>query len=174
MARKTTEIAEREEAIARLRDLCPPGTKVYTILRHVSSSGMTRVIDAFVFYTDERDGEARPFWLSGLISTACDIKRDPKRDGLRVGGCGMDMGFWVVYTLGRYLYPDGFAPSEIGVRPTDGKRVNVNTGRGHSGPMTRNEMAAYVARGWQFEGGRNGDTSGWDNDGGYALKQEWL
>jgi hypothetical protein len=27
--------------------------------------------------------------------------------GLVVGGCGMDMGFHTVYTLGRYLWPKG-------------------------------------------------------------------
>jgi len=31
-----------------------------------------------------------------------------------------------------------------------------------------------VAKGWEFIGGRNGDTSGWDDDGGYALKSEWI
>lgn len=105
----------------------------------------------------------------------------PERDGaIVVGGCGMDMGFHLVYTLGRYLYPDGFAPSSMAIRPTDGQHVNVDIGRGakHSKEvpfsLDRAAVEKLVAQGWKFEGGRNRDTSGWDNDGGYALKHEWV
>ena len=40
------QMAERDEAIANLREILKPGDTVYTILRHVSKSGMSRVIDA--------------------------------------------------------------------------------------------------------------------------------
>jgi hypothetical protein len=30
------------------------------------------------------------------------------RNGIRVGGCGMDMGFHLVYTLSRALFDDGY------------------------------------------------------------------
>lgn len=33
--------------------------------------------------------------------------------------------------------------------------------------------ARAVAKGYTFRG-RNGDASGWDPDGGYALRKEWL
>lgn len=37
-------------------------------------------------------------------------------------------------------------------------------------------LSRYLFKdGFKVEGrGRNGDTSGWDNDGGYALKHEWI
>lgn len=34
-------------------------------------------------------------------------KFDQKRDGFRVSGCGMDMGFHLVYCLGQTLFHDG-------------------------------------------------------------------
>jgi hypothetical protein len=45
------------------------------------------------------------------------FKRDGKREGLRVSGCGMDMGFDIVYNLGRFLFPKG-----------DGKTVTGRNG----------------------------------------------
>jgi hypothetical protein len=33
--------------------------------------------------------------------------------------------------------------------------------------------AKAVEKGFKFYG-RNGDASGWDADGGYALRQEWM
>ncbi len=40
--------AEKTETVKRLRALLRPGTTVYTILRHVSSSGMSRRISVVV------------------------------------------------------------------------------------------------------------------------------
>jgi hypothetical protein len=121
--------ADKAEAVAELRKLLKPGDTVYAVLRHVSASGMSRRID---FYTI---ADNRHVFLSGYIRRALGYKFAPKGDGLVVSGCGMDMGFAVVYELSRTLFPDGF----------------------------------------KVEGrGRNGDTSGWDKDGGYAIKSSWL
>lgn len=164
--------SEREQAIAVLRGTLKPGDTVHTILRHCSRSGMQRVIDLVVI-----DGkEFRSIAYHAAI--AMDDKMDRDRWGIKVSGCGMDMGFSLVYSLGRTLYPEGFAPSVDGkvrgLRPTDGATANVNIGRGrNAGPMTKQEIDALAAKGWKFSG-RNGDASGWDNDGGYALKQRWL
>lgn len=73
----------------------------------------------------------------------------------------MDMGFAVVYDLGRVMFPDGFGVA--------GKYPNGSDGR----PTTKEMAAKAVEIGATFRG-RNGDPSGWDNDGGYALKQRWL
>jgi hypothetical protein len=70
---------------------------IYCVLRSVSKSGMSRVID---FYTIEND---KPQYLSGLISMALSY-RMAKNGGLVVGGCGMDMGFHVVYTVASVIY----------------------------------------------------------------------
>lgn len=86
-----------------LRELLPKGTTVFTILRHVSPSGMGRWISPVAII----DGE--PFYLSHLVSQVTPYKRRGKHDDLYVGGAGMDMGFHLVYTLSRILHGDGYA-----------------------------------------------------------------
>lgn len=76
-------------------------TVVRTILRHVSTSGMSRDISLFV--VDAEDGS---LWnITHLTNIALEDK--PKeRNGqnvVRVGGCGMDMGFHLVDCLGYAL-----------------------------------------------------------------------
>ncbi len=97
-----------DEAIARLREILKPGDTVYTVVRHVSSSGMSRVIDLYHFSI--HDGKIQKSWLSGYASTALGWNLDQKRGALRVSGCGMDMGFHVVSTLSRVLFPDAERP----------------------------------------------------------------
>ena len=131
MANTTQKMTDEDYAKEQLHKILKPGDRVYCILRHVSRSGMMRHIS---FYT-LKGGDMR--FLDGYISQVLDYKRVPrdKGEGLKVHGCGMDMGFAVVYNLGRALFSNGFKVK----------------GRG-----------------------RNGDTSGWDKDGGYGLKSEWL
>jgi hypothetical protein len=92
---------EKQQAIDSLKNifnLMPPEKRViYCVLRSVSKSGMSRVID---FYTIEND---KPQYLSGLIRMALGY-RMAKNGGLVVGGCGMDMGFHVVYTVASVIY----------------------------------------------------------------------
>lgn len=101
------QIKERDkaEAIAHLRAIVSPGDTLYTILRNVSSSGMSRQIDVYAF---KADGERMAkYWLSGYIATACGYSRTSE-GALRVGGCGMDMGFAITYALGYAMFPNGF------------------------------------------------------------------
>lgn len=120
------------EAIARLRVWLKPGATVHTILRHVSRSGMQRTISVRLF---RKDGQVLDLDYNTSITLGMSLDRD--RSGIKIGGCGMDMGFEIVYRLGRAVFPNGFK----------------------------------LAKG-QY--GRNGDKSGFDNDGGYAFKQVWL
>jgi hypothetical protein len=146
---------ERQQAIERLRELLKPGDTVYTTLKHVSRSGMMRSIDLHLI----RDNEPR--WIASLVATACDYSWDEKRECLKVSGCGMDMGFAVVYELSRTLFPDGFGvEGELSL----GRKIR---------PTSKENAEEAVKRGAKFWG-RNGDTSGWDNSGGYALEQRWL
>jgi len=135
MSRKITE--RMQEARETLRNLCPPGTTVYTVLRHVARSGMSRRIDLYVI----QDGEPR--WLSGLYKNADGI-RHGKFDAITVQGCGMDMGFHLVYNLSRMLYGNTF--------PCIGEECPSND---HSnGDRDRTPHA--------------------HSDGGYALRQRWM
>lgn len=95
--------AEQQEARETLRSLLDGKEKktVYTILRYVSSSGMSRDISLL---TVDNDGSLRDItWL------ACHAMGEKPKDKhgrwvVRVGGCGMDMGFHVVYNLSYALY----------------------------------------------------------------------
>ena len=158
--------SEREEALATLRELCPPGTTVYTKLNHVSRSGMSRSITPLIL----KDGAL--YYLTWRAGAILGLLRD-RYEGLPIGGCGMDMGFSLVYNLSHYLFPDGFGlegEKEVKVTKASGtieRRVI------HKRPRTKAEAARMVAAGWKFHG-RNGDTSGWDSSGGYALEQRWV
>lgn len=151
MATKT----QQTEAIETLRGIISAGDRVYTVLRHRSSSGMTRWLDLYVMKNNE------PRCITWLASKALEWTYDPKRDAVKVSGCGMDMGFHAVYCLGRRLFPEGF-----GIEGEDalGRKVR---------PLTPAKAAKAVEKGFRFYG-RNGDSTGWDRDGGYALRQEWM
>lgn len=105
----------RQESLDRLRELLPPGTTVHCVLRHVSRSGMCRWIDLFTFEPRANGQKCAQNYLSGYawnVGTGEGQHPGDQRDGrggLRVSGCGMDMGFALVYDLSRRLYPDGFA-----------------------------------------------------------------
>ncbi len=97
--------AEQDEALQKLRDILKPGDTLYTILRHVSQSGMSRVISV----VKVQDGEI--IWLDGLIARAGLYSRTPansRHDGLKVSGAGMDMGFAVVYDVSSRVLQDGY------------------------------------------------------------------
>ncbi len=150
--------AEQQEAIAKLRKLLKPGDTVYTVLRHVSKSGMRRRIDLYLL----KDGE--PFFLTGYAAKAMDYRWDDRGGGIITDGCGMDMGFSLVYNLGRYLYPEGFAVTDDCDHCQD-KPGYDGLGRQCKKCKGTGQMPAR---------GRNGDMSGHDTDGGYALNHRWL
>lgn len=110
---------EAAEALQTISEIIKPGDTIYTVLRSVSRSGMSRTIDLYIMATD-RDGKAYPRRISYLVAKACGFTYDNSRDALKVGGCGMDMGYHVVYTLARTLYRDGFTIE-------DGKRYGRNS-----------------------------------------------
>jgi hypothetical protein len=85
-----------EHAKKSLLGLLNKGDTVYTVLRHVSASGMSRRIDLYTFQDN------KPVYLSGYF--AMMQGEEPPRDGYKVGGCGMDMGFHLVYSLSSMLY----------------------------------------------------------------------
>lgn len=88
---------EIERARADLRELLKDEKELFTISRHVSKSGMTHNIS--VIKKDCQD-------ISWMVARATD---NPMKDGaVRVGGCGMDMGFALVYDLSAVLFEDGY------------------------------------------------------------------
>jgi len=76
------------------------GDTVYTVLRSVSSSGMSRTISLKV----ANDGKILDLtYYAGIVLDWPIVEVNGSR-ALRVGGCGMDMGFHTVYTLSRVLF----------------------------------------------------------------------
>ena len=134
-ATRNSEVSEaRERLLTRLK----PGDTVYTVLRHVSESGMSRSISPIII----QDGE--PEDIGYLVSTVLGYKYNTKHGGLKMGGCGMDMGYSLVYNLSRELFQDNFTC--IGERcPSN---VHVNGDRDY--------------------------TPHAHSDGGYALRQRWI
>ena len=164
--RTNAQTTERQEAIDQLREWLKPGDTVYTVLRHVSRSGMQREIGVVLLKSIGHsqfpaDSTVRDLHPNYMVSRVLGIRLGKQGDALIVGGCGMDMGFHLVYELSRVLFPDGFG--------VEGKYPNGSTGR----PVTPAMAAGAVKHGATFHG-RNGDPSGWDHDGGYALQQRWL
>lgn len=96
-------LSEKEYARERLKELIRPGDTVFTILRHVSRSGMSRVIDVVVF----KDNHV--FNIGSLVAKFLGYAYDAKREGVKVDGAGMDMGFWLIYNLSLALFDNGLA-----------------------------------------------------------------
>lgn len=89
-----------------LRKMLRPGTEVYARMTHCSTSGMSRHF-AILVIAKAYDGRKIIRNISGMVSTVLGLKWNGD-DTVTIGGAGMDMGFAIVYALGRELYPDGF------------------------------------------------------------------
>jgi len=85
-----------QHAKKSLLNILKAGDTVYTVLRHVSASGMSRRIDLYTIQDN------KPVYLSGYYAMLQG--EEPPQNGYKVGGCGMDMGFHLVYTLSSLLF----------------------------------------------------------------------
>jgi hypothetical protein len=88
---------EQEDAITQLRGFMTAGSKMYTLVRNVARSGMSRTISCYhVDGGDVRD-------MTWLVGRALGYTR-AKDGGLKVPGCGMDMGFHLANSLSYALH----------------------------------------------------------------------
>lgn len=169
MTKKQEKAADRAEAIAQLREVYPPGSTVSTLLRHVSRSGMSRTI---VVIRHEED-------ISWQVARAIDMPFDRNRGGIKVSGCGMDMGFHVAYVLSRTLYAGGFGC--IG-KPNDAARRwsgacpsndHSNGDRDYTPHVVcisaNNDCAEHLH--WKEDCPARDH---WHKDGGHALLHRWI
>jgi hypothetical protein len=159
---------ERSEALARLHGWLKPGNTVHTIVRHVSRSGMSRDI-SIVLMTPEG-----PIHPNHAVARALGMRLVTVggHDAIRVGGCGMDMGFAIVYELSRALWPDGFGC--IGEKCRSNDHSNGDRNRV---PNEDRSGACEDCRSGDFQHtdkGAAAHQTHWHRDGGYALRQEWL
>lgn len=131
--KKETADKLKREARARLLSLLKPGATVYYDVKQVSRSGMSRHIALYVpvreyesvyplkpeseaEYTGARDYTAKPrrvFKGLGIRDITRDAARvvgysvDDRTGGAKICGCGMNMGFHFIYSLGASLWPNG-------------------------------------------------------------------
>lgn len=97
-AQKALDVAYAREQL--LTHYVSEGSTVYTVLRSVSSSGMSRTISLKV----AKEGKILDLTYYAAIVLEWPLVEVNGSRALRVGGCGMDMGFHTVYTLSRVLF----------------------------------------------------------------------
>jgi hypothetical protein len=112
-----TTLKERDQqaSITRLREILTPGDTVYTVMTHVSRSGMLRHIKPLAHYKGEVVN------VSWDVARALDWQMNKDRDAVKVDGCGMDMGFHLVYSLSYALFRDS---AQIDSRQQSGYLLN--------------------------------------------------
>jgi hypothetical protein len=110
---------------------------------------MQRRIDLVV-----KDGEDLQ-QISGWASTAFGFRIDDRKEGIVMGGCGMDMGFALVNDLAEYLYRDGW---------------DCPGGESCSAPHSHHADDTSIG---SFRGRRYGEGVRHER-GAYALKHRWL
>jgi hypothetical protein len=92
---------KNEEAIKQLQEIIKEGDVVYTLLQNVSSNGMSRRIVVLIPQKTKNGLMVRD--ITYLVAAACELRYNKDRHALVVGGCGMDMGYHVIYTLASVL-----------------------------------------------------------------------
>lgn len=175
MARIKRDETVQAEAIERLRAFVKPGDTVYTVLRSVSKSGMSREISLHTI----KDGDIT--WIAGMVARALDY-RVGTRDGIKVSGCGMDMGFHLVYNLSRALWPDGYGCTGEGCRSNDHSNGDRDYTPHHAKlPCTCLDNPGRTSIGNGAPIHKACDGRGYligpdhlHRDGGYALVQRWI
>jgi|TARA_R110000824_G_C14665472_1_gene618381 hypothetical protein len=95
----------KTEALKNLKTWVKEGDTIYYIIRNVSAAGTYRHIDFFKFDTNEK-GELSKYWLSYNMAKALGYTFKEKTNSIGVSGCGMDMGFSVISSLGYALFDD--------------------------------------------------------------------
>lgn len=98
MPKTKAQQQETLDAILRLREWCPPGTTIYCILRHITKSKETKVIDFKVITNDE------VMHIGYNVALALGWSYDRNHDGVRVYAVGMDAGEHAVHTLSYKLH----------------------------------------------------------------------
>lgn len=90
------------ERMETLTGYLPAGSTCYTVLRHVSRSGMLRRISPIAIIRGD------VYHLDYLVADVLG-RRGANGEGVKCSGAGMDMGFELVYSLAQVLYGDGYA-----------------------------------------------------------------
>jgi hypothetical protein len=102
ITKREAKLLDRNHAIEQLlTHYVKEGDTVYTLLRSVSSSGMSRTMSLKIV----RDGRIDDITFSVAHALDYPLVEVNGSRAIRVGGCGMDLGFHVVYSLSSVLFP---------------------------------------------------------------------
>jgi hypothetical protein len=136
---------DRTDAQNRLREIVAPGAQISCILRHVSRSGMSRRISLIFGNPDGTIVDLTRLAARALGEPVKQRGEYVQDAGMTVSGCGMDMGFDLVYRLGIVLFPKWEC---IGERCNHNSHCNDHNAPRGSGIM--------------------------HSGGGYALRHRWI
>jgi hypothetical protein len=101
MSKRAQEQLDRDYAKEHLlTHYLKEGDKVYTILRHVSASGMSRDISLVIAHGNE----IIDITYYAAHAMGDKISESKGHRSIRVNGAGMDMGFHLVYNLSSVLF----------------------------------------------------------------------
>ena len=96
----------KEELRKELKKYFPKDSRAHLLINQVSSSGMYRHIS--VHQISGKGKDKRILNLSYQVAKFLDYPFKDKTRSVGVGGCGMDMGFSLIYNLSSALYKDGY------------------------------------------------------------------
>ena len=90
--------AKQLEAKKWLKQYIKPTTTLIINMTKVSSSGMTRRMKVYLVNKNSGRLQNITYWIADLTGI------NENDDGLKVGGCGMDMTFWLADYITSYLF----------------------------------------------------------------------
>jgi hypothetical protein len=102
MAKLTPKQKREEAALARieLKKRLGDGCTVYTQLATTSQDGMRRTIKVLLRGKDDIEN------ISAMVAKVIGWRFSTRHNGVIVTGCGMDMGFHLVYVLSSTIYSE--------------------------------------------------------------------
>jgi hypothetical protein len=101
LSKKEQKLMDRNYAIEQLlTHYVKEGDTIYTVIRSVSASGMSRTMSVKV----ARDNRIADITFNVAHALDYPLVEVNGSRAIRVSGAGMDMGFHVVYSLGRVLF----------------------------------------------------------------------
>jgi hypothetical protein len=173
--------AQIEESKAFLLEILKPGDTVWTGLKHVSRSGMSRRISVHI----GRDSNIQDITWHVARAGGFTLAKNSYDHEIVMGGVGMDMGFALVYSLSRSLFPDGFkCTGKPGCPSNDHtndygrlSREYAETAEGQALALNDSQEGreAYCsARSDWMDTQKLYTKRRKHSDGGYALRQRWI
>lgn len=89
---------QQKESLTVLKKILVPNDTIYGVVRKVSSSGLSRIVE---FYAIKQD---KPILISYHIANVLEFVYNRKKNGVVIKGCGMDMCWDTVCRVSWQLF----------------------------------------------------------------------